>query len=188
MRSATSFITDPVLLDDIDGFCRQEAQHYQQHERFNELIRKPGYSGLEDIEGRCKKELQDWMSNESLDFCIGIACGFELYTSKGAVMLLDSGLLESKNVEENFARLFQWHLIEELEHRNVALDVWDQLNNLYPRPIYFNHIGQRHMLGFALECMRLMSRVDVLVYLSSFLFTEQNELKSEGEKTMQPNQ
>ena len=160
MRTAATTVTDAVLLDEIDRFCRQEAKHYQQHEKFNNLIRNRHYPGLEVIEGRCKRQLQGWLSSRSLNFCVGIATGFELYTSQGAVMLLDSGLLEGKNVEPRFSQLFQWHLIEELEHRSVALDVWDQLKFSYLERVYLNRIGQQHMLRFAVDCMRLMSRID----------------------------
>ena len=47
MRRVMDAIKDPELKEDVDRFCRQEAQHYQQHERFNELVLGHGYAGLD---------------------------------------------------------------------------------------------------------------------------------------------
>ncbi|MBM4205895.1 MAG: metal-dependent hydrolase [Gammaproteobacteria bacterium] len=46
VRRVLDRINDPDLKEAADCFCRQEAQHYQQHERFNALIFAQGYPGL----------------------------------------------------------------------------------------------------------------------------------------------
>jgi len=46
VRRVLDRINDPDLKEAADCFCRQEAQHYQQQERFNALIFAQGYPGL----------------------------------------------------------------------------------------------------------------------------------------------
>jgi len=38
LRRVLDQVTDEALRENVDRFCRQEAQHYMQHERFNEAI------------------------------------------------------------------------------------------------------------------------------------------------------
>ena len=40
LRSSTHLVKSDDVMDKIDKFCRQEAQHYKQHEKFNALIQE----------------------------------------------------------------------------------------------------------------------------------------------------
>ena len=46
MRRVMSQNRDENLEEEVERFCRQEAQHYQQHERFNAVALAYGYPGL----------------------------------------------------------------------------------------------------------------------------------------------
>ena len=50
MREALARIRDPELRRDVDGFVRQEAQHYTNHRRYNEMLKANGYPELAAVD------------------------------------------------------------------------------------------------------------------------------------------
>ena len=164
LRSATHLVKDDDVLENIDKFCRQEAQHYKQHEKFNKLIHERDYPGLSDIEAQCKAEFDNWLENKPMKYNVGFVEGFESYTTQGAAAALNSGALNSSNVDQKIADLFRWHLTEEIEHRTVAFDVYEHIYGDYLYRVKMCWIAQWHVLRFILRCMNLMSRVDALRY------------------------
>ena len=42
LREALDHIDDPDLVQDVKGFMGQEAQHFQAHRRYNELLKAGG--------------------------------------------------------------------------------------------------------------------------------------------------
>jgi len=62
MRRVIDRITDAELRDNLDRFCRQEAQHYMQHERFNALVIGHGYPGLEARVERLLADFEDFLA------------------------------------------------------------------------------------------------------------------------------
>ncbi len=49
MKEAKKHVTDPQMVSDMERFSAQEGQHFKEHMRFNEVIRKsfPGLTTLE---------------------------------------------------------------------------------------------------------------------------------------------
>ena len=56
--------------------------------------------------------------------------------------------------------LFAWHLVEELEHRTVAFDVYDQLCGGYFYRLFVGLFAQWHMLRFTFRVARYMLDAD----------------------------
>ncbi|NJN52265.1 MAG: metal-dependent hydrolase, partial [Gammaproteobacteria bacterium] len=63
MRKVIDRITDTELRDNLDRFCRQEAQHYMQHERFNALVVGHDYPGLEARIARLRSDFEDFLNH-----------------------------------------------------------------------------------------------------------------------------
>ena len=164
LRAGAHLVEDPEVAAALDKFCRQEAQHYQQHERFNALIHQRDYPGLAAIEAQCHAEFEDWLANKPLKYNIGFAEGFESYTTQTAAAALNSGGFDSPAVEPKLANLFRWHLTEEIEHRTVAFDIWEHLYGDYGYRVKMCWTAQWHVLRFVLRCMDHMSRVDTARY------------------------
>jgi len=161
LRRVIDDIRDPRLREDADRFCRQEAQHYQRHVDFNKVILAHGYPGLQERVDRLKQEFDGFLAGESDKFRIGYIEGFESYTTQLGLHLLGSGLYEHKRTDSAFGELFKWHMLEEVEHRHVAFDVYRYFydDNLFRiRMCWF---AQRHMFDFFRDCERLMSAVDI---------------------------
>ena len=154
------FVVSPEVAASLDKFCRQEAQHYKQHEKFNALIHSRDYPELARIEAECKAQFDGWLANQPLKYNIGFAEGFESYTTQGAVRTLNGGLLDGSRVDQQIADLFRWHLTEEIEHRTVAFDIWEHIYGDYFYRVKMCWIAQWHVLRFILRCMDHMSRVD----------------------------
>lgn len=161
LRKVLERVRDDALREELDRFCRQEAQHYQRHVDFNKIVLAHGYPGLEERLARLRAELEEFLGNASDRFCVGYVEGFESYTTQFALRMIESGLYDHKRTHPAFGSLFKWHMLEEIEHRNVAFDLYAHLYGGYLYRVRMCWFAQGHMLRFQDECAVLMSRADV---------------------------
>ena len=164
MRRVMGQIRDEALKEEVDRFCRQEAQHYQQHERFNAVVLAHGYPGLDARIQRLREDFERFLAHESDKFRLGFVEGFEANTTQGALFLLSSGVLDHPATQPQFGQLFKWHLLEEIEHRNVAFDIYQHLYGNYLYRARMCWVAQSHMARFISDCMAIMSAADVTRY------------------------
>ena len=125
MKEARKKITDPDLRADLDAFNAQEGQHYRQHMKFNAAIRGFGFPGLAELEAQLDADYKRFSQERSLRFNLAYAEGFEALTTASAHALFERGLHPDMN--PHMHDLLEWHLVEELEHRTVAFDVYDHV-------------------------------------------------------------
>ena len=160
MRKVMPQIRDGALREEVDRFCRQESQHYQKHADFNELVLARNYPGLEERIKRLRDDFDGYLRDRSDRFRIGFVEGFESFTSQSALTLITSGLYEHKRSDPRFARLFKWHLVEEIEHRNVAYDIYQHLYGGYLVRAGLCWMAQRHLFSFYADCLRILSAAE----------------------------
>ncbi len=160
MRKVMPKIRDEALREEVDRFCRQESQHYQKHVDFNRLVLARNYPGLQDRLARVANDFDGYLCDRSDRFRIGFVEGFESYTTQMALSMLATGLYEHKRSEPRFASLFKWHLIEEIEHRNVAYDIYQHLYGSYPVRAGMCWVAQHHLFSFFADCMRILSAAE----------------------------
>lgn len=160
MRKVMPQIRDAALKEEVDRFCRQESQHYQQHANFNKVVLARNYPGLQERLDRVRDDFDGYLRDRSGRFCIGFVEGFESYTSQMSLALLDSGLYEHKRSEPRFASLFKWHLLEEIEHRNVAFDIYQHLYGRYLERAGMCWVAQHHLFSFHADCLRIFSAAE----------------------------
>ncbi|MFN8259650.1 MAG: metal-dependent hydrolase [Chitinophagales bacterium] len=126
-------ITDEKLKKQVRNFCGQEGIHSSMHERFWNILKENGYviKGYEkhidnllhkiiakiEIEGtRINNiDLTATVCLEHFTALFGHAIFMHVDTNKGTV-------------PEDIAELFQWHAAEEIEHKNVAFDVFQKVD------------------------------------------------------------
>ncbi|CAN5820165.1 metal-dependent hydrolase [soil metagenome] len=123
VRSAVDGLqaTDPDLAAEAHAYVRQEAQHHGQHRRFNQRL-VAHYPGLGRVE-RFLAWVFAWLRRRSDRFGLAFAAGFETIAFTGARWGdRRQGLL--RDAEPTAATLFLWHLAEEVEHKEVAFDVY----------------------------------------------------------------
>lgn len=160
-RRVIDRITDEGLREEVDRFCRQEAQHYQQHERFNAVVLAHGYPGLEERIEVLADDFRGFLEHRSDKFRVGFVEGFESYTTQGALEILKSRVCDHPRTDPRFADLFRWHMLEEIEHRNVAFDIYEHLYGDYLYRARMCWVAQGHILRFIRDCRKIMSAVDV---------------------------
>lgn len=161
MRRVIEQVRDPALREEVDRFCRQEAQHYQQHADFNRIVLAQGYPGLEARLQRARQDFERFLTTRSERFCVAFAVGFESYTSLAALHALRIGWYDNEFTHQPWGELFKWHMVEELEHRKVAEDLYRHLYGNWPYRAATGWYSQGHMLRFLMDCANLMSDADL---------------------------
>jgi uncharacterized protein len=158
MRAARERVRDPKLLADLDAFTAQEGQHYRQHVRFNEAMRLRGVAGLERLEAELDADYRGYTRSKSLRFNLAYAEGFEAFTTALARFSLESNALD--RVRPPVRDLFLWHLVEELEHRTVAFDVYEHVCGDYPYRLGVALFAQWHLNRFVLRVAEALQNED----------------------------
>ena len=91
MKEAKKVVTDPELRADLEKFSAQEGQHYQQHIRFNNVIREWGFPRLEEFENELDADYRRFSETKSLRWNLAYAEGFEAFTTAGACFSFETG-------------------------------------------------------------------------------------------------
>lgn len=127
MRDALPHIRDAKLKEDLKRFCAQEGEHFKQHAKANDLIRSlhPSYEALLPLEEELDQEFKDFTKNKPLKFKLAYAEGFESMTSAMSRAQLEVELYD--RTSSPLADLAKWHVMEELEHRSVAFDIYEHV-------------------------------------------------------------
>ncbi len=160
MREALPRIESPDLRADVQAFCAQEGQHYREHARANDVVRRrlPGARGLADLEREIAAEFEAFSKQRSLRWNLAYAEGFEALTAAQSLTQFE---------ERVFARmtgplrdLMEWHIMEELEHRTVAFDVYRTLFGGYFYRLFVGLWAQWHFLSRGGRLARCLASAD----------------------------
>ena len=139
---------------DVTVFCKQEAQHYKQHNAFNLSLRRGGYPGLAPLEKALSDDLERFLATRSLKFNLAYSDGFEAMGALGAQLWFDCYSEFLVGADPEVVELWKWHMAEEYEHREVAFAVYHALygeNSLFDGWIYRVYgflFAARHLMGF----------------------------------------
>lgn len=116
-------IRDPRLLGEIAAFRAQEATHRVQHQKYNELLCKLRDYDLQRFE-KNERERMAWAYRElpARRRLAGTVANEHLTAIMANDMLLHRDVLVG--ADPQVASLWEWHGIEETEHKAVAFDVF----------------------------------------------------------------
>jgi len=115
-------VSDPKLLAEIKSFTAQEAHHSLQHKQLNKFFDKHGYRTQkidEYFQQKIDRRVASWSPERRLartvvaEHVTAVMAHYALTNSK-AMSYFPSSI----------RNLFQWHAIEEIEHKSVAFDVY----------------------------------------------------------------
>ena len=161
MRQALEVLSDrrPDLQEDIKLFNGQEANHFKIHAQYNRLLRER-YEGIEELEAEIEADFARMLREESLEWNLGYAAGFET-TGMVIAQLFFHDVPESRiGADEAVEGLWGWHLAEEYEHRCVAFDVFQALSGRYRERLRLFFFQANHLNMFGTKAARHMRAQD----------------------------
>ena len=128
VRLFRDHIQDSDLKQRVADFIRQEAQHGIAHDRMNQIMKDQGMPVDQFIQ-RLNKVFKFELKYRSPQYNIAMTAAAEHLTSLMAETFY--GEKETLQDAHPYVRaLFAWHAIEEMEHRDVAFDVMQQVGNV----------------------------------------------------------
>lgn len=156
VRNYRDEIDDPELRQQVGGFIGQEVMHGREHDRFNQVLADMGYPTrfVDDLTGRAMGLMQRLPKPVQL----AITAAAEHFTSVLAEQLLQDDTFTDQDLPDDVKALFQWHALEESEHKSVAYDVYrDQVDNEFIR------LATMHALTSLLGAVVLASLVGTVL-------------------------
>ncbi len=160
MREGMKKIDDPQVLADCAGFMSQEGQHYQLHQRFNDLL-KQTYPDLARIED----DMRDYyakLSKKSLTRKMAYSAGFESMTLGAARFIIGERKSLFAGADTRVASFWMWHMVEETEHKTCAYDAYQAACGGYWSRAYGVFHGTWGVLWPGLRAAVLMLKQDGL--------------------------
>jgi predicted metal-dependent hydrolase len=144
MREATKHVTDPALRQEAKAWIGQEAQHYMQHRRFNEVLIAKGYPHLREREKEIEREYEE-LRKRSLKYQVAYTAGFETIALATAQAIIADRAHLFRGADPAVASLWLWHVVEEIEHKNVAFDVYQHVYGDYWYRVYGMIAAMAHL-------------------------------------------
>ena len=152
-------IQDPDLQARVADFIKQEAQHGIAHDKMNQLMKEQGMP-VEQFTTTLKKIFRFELTKCSPQYNIAMTAAAEHLTALMAETFY-SKRATLQEVHPYVRALLAWHSIEEMEHRDVAFDVMQQVGEVPEATRKFAlAITTALMLGFTLYRANVMLRCD----------------------------
>lgn len=148
IQSAMAHIKNPQTLEEMKRFCAQEGQHYRQHAKANDVVKRVHPSGphLAALEKEVEALFARWSKEKSLRFNLAYAEGFESMTCAGARAQIELDIFSY--MKEPIRGLMYWHIMEEVEHRTVCFDAYEQVFGGYFYRTFMSVWFQNHYLNW----------------------------------------
>ena len=158
-------ITDPDLKTRVADFIKQEAQHGIAHDHMNQQMVEQGMP-LDKMIDFLKNRFDTMLKTRSPAYNIAITAASEHLTALMAECFYSQKATLAE-VEPHVRALFAWHAIEEMEHRDVAFDVMQDVAHVpYSQRARALVITSILMTSFTLYRANLMLKADGLAVVS----------------------
>ena len=118
----------------VRAFIQQEAIHYQVHEAFNDTRRAYGMQVDRDLE-TIRKAFAALERRYSLKLRLGMTAFMEHVTAVSAHIALGPRSLTAF-MHPTMRELWEWHALEEIEHKAVAFDLFTRAGGGYFLRVY----------------------------------------------------
>ena len=129
VRAFKPQIQDPALLDEIDDFCKQEGHHTYHHIQFNRINQQNGLA-MSDCEAAMTWALNTMRRVLSRHRQLAVTMAQEHFTALVARHMLTEPRM-TRDADPKAMALWRWHLIEELEHKATAGEVFRAVGGRY---------------------------------------------------------
>lgn len=112
----------PELARAVRGFAGQEARHSHEHDRHVDLLIASGYPALATRNRWADVGLR-WSNRRTPRLSLAATAALEHLTALLARAVLTQREQLERDFDPRMVRLWQWHALEEAEHKAVAFDV-----------------------------------------------------------------
>lgn len=119
-------VQDETLKAQVSGFMGQEAIHGREHERLNEYFRAAGFDTR--VPDRLIRLGLGLLARLPARQQLACTAFMEHFTARLGQQLLQDGEYAA-HCDAEMLKLWQWHALEELEHKAVAYDVYQLLGD-----------------------------------------------------------
>lgn len=116
-------ITDPQQLAEIDEFIKQENWHRYLHIQYNDWLETLGLPA-KSIESNMNDFWRSMTARLSPYARLAATVAIEHITATNAELFLKYRT-NLKRMDPHFEQVWRWHGIEEIEHKSVAMNVWN---------------------------------------------------------------
>lgn len=140
-------IDDPQLRDRIKRFYGQEGQHAREHERLFEILREQGYDIDRFLVSYRKIAYAYLAPNVPPKLRLSVTAALEHFTASFAEVVLRERLLQ-QFAPPIMAELLLWHAAEEIEHKDVAFEVLQRVDDSYALRMAGLVVATLALLGF----------------------------------------
>jgi len=129
LSKCSNELSNQDLVDKLQAFCRQEAQHGMGHKAYWRNLDELGinYNGFVSAVGWFNYKLLEPVMPRGIHLA-NIACIEHINAYLGN-FFLERNMLENSNPKMKL--LFNWHFAEEIEHKSVAFEVYEDLYGSY---------------------------------------------------------
>jgi predicted metal-dependent hydrolase len=165
VRSVRHFahrIEDPELARAIQAFSAQEGRHSFEHDRHVRLLSER-YPALA-TRNRLLDRLLRWSQRRMPRLSLASTAGLEHLTALLARRLLSESDRWTGAMDPRIAPLWQWHALEEAEHKAVAFDVLQRVAPSYSLRVY---ALATNTIGLIIE---VLDRVVYMLWKDGLLF------------------
>lgn len=128
VRHFRDAVQDDTLRAQVSGFIGQEALHGREHERLNDYLAERGIdTRVPELGVKAGLWLLARLPKRQQLACTTL---MEHFTASLAEQLLENEQFCSR-FDAEMLKIWQWHALEELEHKNVTFDVLELVGNDY---------------------------------------------------------
>lgn len=130
VRNYRDEITGDALKEQISAFIGQEGFHTREHEAYNEALKAAGMpiDRLDNI----VVQILEVAKKFPRPFQLAVTVALEHLTAVLGDMLLSNAFL-LEGADERYAAIWNWHAIEETEHKAVCFDAYEQAVGTGPK-------------------------------------------------------
>ena len=125
VRNYRNQIDDAELKEAIRNFIGQEGLHSREHIEYNQALADQGLP-VEKYEAQVKALLDSVKKTLPKNAQLAATCALEHLTAIMAKTLLEHEETLAGS-DERYKALWQWHALEETEHKGVCYDVYEQV-------------------------------------------------------------
>lgn len=175
VRDGLKRVKEPELAQQARGFFGQETQHAIEHEKYFDILDSKGYEFRTELSKFDNLIL--WMRKKfPIKARLAMTAGTEHLTAiLGTTTLTDPDM---ENTHPTMRRLMMWHAVEEIEHKSVAYDVYQEAYGGY-----FSRITG-YIFALALVLSRARKFAIMFLMQDGYSKKEAKRLIKQNEKSM----